>query len=91
MKKYTQKSLWGGGTSTDDLFRESLLVDIRANLWWAMLYIVTFIADIISLMFSDNKKWWFHFFQLHDHRQNRKFPKRNVVVAKPLIWVWSSN
>ena len=32
------------------------LVDIRPNLWWAMLNIVTFIADIISLMFSDNKK-----------------------------------
>ena len=34
----------------------SKLVDIRTNLWWAMLDIVTFIADIISLMFSDNKK-----------------------------------
>ena len=51
-----------------------------------MLKIATFIADIISLMFSDNKKWGFHFLQPHDHRQNRKFPKRNVIVAKPLIW-----
>ena len=38
------------------LWFRQLLVDIRANLWWAMLDIVTFIADIISLMFSDNKK-----------------------------------